>query len=80
MSLDALKIEILKLRKLQRLELMTFLLERIAEEEKQQEALFDLTNGQQQEIMRRKDELKTGKIIGISHQEVEDKIRERHGF
>ena len=73
MSLDALKIEVLKLRKLQRLELMTFLLERIAEEEKQQEALFELTEAQQQEVMRRREELKDGKVVGIGYREVEDR-------
>ncbi len=57
MSLDALKIEVLKLRKLQRLELMTFLLECIAEEEEKQEALFELTERQQQEVMRRREDL-----------------------
>ncbi|MFM9948838.1 MAG: addiction module protein [Saprospiraceae bacterium] len=80
MSLDALKIEVLKLRKLQRLELMTFLLERIAEEEKQQEALFELTETQQTEVMRRREELKSGKVVGIDHLDVEDKIRKKHGF
>jgi len=51
---------------------MTFLLERIAEEEKQQEALFELTERQQQEVMRRREELKGGKVIGIGCREVED--------
>lgn len=77
MSLDALKIEVLKLRKLQRLELMTFLLERIAEEEKQQEALLELTEAQQQEVMRRREDLKSGKVVGIGGRDVEDRIWER---
>ena len=79
MSLDELKIEVLKLRKLQRLELMSFLLERIAEEEKQQEALFELTEAQRQEVMRRREELKTGKVVGIEYREVEDRTWERLG-
>ncbi len=50
MSLDALKIELLKLRKLQRLELMAFLLERIAEEEKYQEEVLAQTNEKQKVV------------------------------
>ena len=53
---------------------MTFLLECIAEEEKQQEALLELTETQQQEVMRRRGELKRGKVVGIGCWEMEDKM------
>lgn len=51
MSLDALKIELLKLRKLQRLELMAFLLEQIAEEEKREEETLTLTDEKQRGVV-----------------------------
>ena len=54
MSLDALKIELLKLRKLQRLELMAFLLEQIAEEEKRQEGMLTLTDKKQRRVVSHK--------------------------
>ncbi len=80
MTIDVLKIEAMKLERIQRLDFISFLLESIAREEREQSEVSFLSDEQQQEIERRRKAIKSGKVIAIPFVEVEAKIRARHGF
>ncbi len=80
MTIDVLKIEALKLERIQRLDFISFLLESIAREEREQGEVSYLSEEQQQEIERRRKAIKSGSINAISSADVEAKIRARHGF
>ncbi|MBC7776278.1 MAG: addiction module protein [Phycisphaerae bacterium] len=80
MTIDVLKIEALKLERIQRLDFISFLLESIAREEREQGEVSFLSDEQQQEIERRRKDIKSGNVIAIHFADVEAKIRARHGF
>jgi len=80
MTIDALKLETLKLERLQRIEFITFLSESLAKEERELDKSFALTEAQQKEIERRIEAVKSGAAKTVPHTEVEAKIRARYGF
>lgn len=80
MTIDVLKIEALKLERIQRLDFISFLLDSIAREEREQGEDSFLSEEQQKEIERRRKGIKSGKVIAIPATDVESKIRARHGF
>lgn len=80
MTIEVLKLEALKLERLQRIDFITFLLESLAKEEREQGEALLLTEAQQKEIERRIQDLKNGMVKTVSSTEVEAKIRARHGF
>jgi len=80
MTIDVLKIEALKLERIQRLDFISFLLESITREELEQGEVVFLTDDQQQEIERRRKAFKSGEVLAIPFADVEAKIRARHGF
>lgn len=80
MTIEVLKLEALKLERLQRIEFITFLSESIAKEERERDDAFAFTEAQQKEIERRIETVKNGTVKTVSHTEVEAKIRARYGF
>lgn len=80
MTIEVLKLEALKLERLQRIEFITFLSESLAKEEREQDEAFVLTEAQQKEIERRIEAVKNGTVKTVPHTEVEAKIRARYGF
>ena len=80
MTIESLKLEALKLERLQRIDFITFLLESLAKEEREQDETLALSEAQQKEIERRILAVKTGAAKTVSHKEVEANIRARYGF
>lgn len=80
MTIEILKSEALKLERVQLFELVTFLMENLAKEERERETVLSLTEAQKNTLVRRRREIENGSVIAVPQQEVEAKIRQRHGF
>jgi Putative addiction module component len=80
MTIDALKMEALKLEMLQRIDFISFLVESISKEERDREENFTLSENLQKEIEKRQNSVKNGTVQTVSFTEVEAKIRAQHGF
>lgn len=80
MTIESLKLEALKLERLQRIDFIAFLLESLAKEERELDEISLLSEAQQKEIERRIQAIKTGAVKTVPHTEVEANIRARYGF
>jgi len=80
MTIESLKSEILKLDKLARIAFVQFILESLAEEERQKEDLFELSEDDRAVILKRMEEIKSGAVTAIPHKDVEKRIRKKYGF
>ncbi|MFN4254456.1 MAG: hypothetical protein ACK4Q5_05580 [Saprospiraceae bacterium] len=80
MTIEILKSEALKLERVQLFELVTFLMENLAKEERERETVLSLTEAQKNTLVRRRLEIENGLAVLVPQQEVEAKIRQRYGF
>lgn len=78
MTLDVLKSEVLKLRRAELFDFVQFILESLKEKESEEEV--PTPNWLKIEISKRAAEMKSGKAVTFTGQEVYQEILDKHGF
>ena len=76
MSIEVLKAETVKLSKLEKLEFLQFLAEVLSEEERG----FSLSMGQEKILLRRRADLKSGKVQPVAANKVKVNLAEKYGL
>ena len=80
MTIDLLKSETLKLGRIERIEFVQFILDSLAQEEKDRSSILQLSDEQKEIVQGRVEAIKNGQVETKSYQEVEEKIKKKYGF
>ncbi len=80
MTVDTIKTEVLKLPRLELLELVQFVVEALKKQEQEHVSADELSAAWKTELLRRREEVKNGTTQLFTLQEVQDELNKEFGF